>query len=138
MMGQLPISSLRPGADGFNGQAPNAQNTDEAKAKRYSVLPDPLVLKNGRKVTSANLWWKQHRPEIAEEFNTFWAAKVRELQIVPSNPRLVTAESEQQGVYYQSVTLAAKEVGDGLSQGWLACDEYYGARHPDRSGGAVL
>ena len=47
MMDQLHIASLRPGADGFNAQAPNAQNTDEAKADRYTNLPDPLTLKNG-------------------------------------------------------------------------------------------
>ena len=69
MMDQLHISSLRPGADGFNAQAPNAQNTDEAKANRYSVLPDPLVLKNGRKVTPTKLWWKQRRQEITQDFD---------------------------------------------------------------------
>jgi hypothetical protein len=69
MMDQLHITSLRPGADGFNRNAPNAQNTDEAKANVYPSLPDPLMLKNGRKVTSARIWWKQRRPEIVEDFD---------------------------------------------------------------------
>ena len=69
MMDQLHITTLRTGADGFNAQAPNAQNTDEAKATRYTNLPDPLVLKNGKKVTTAKTWWAKRRPEIVEDFD---------------------------------------------------------------------
>ena len=69
MMDQLHITVLRPGADGFNAQAPNAQNTDESKATRYTNLPDPLVLKNGKKVTTAKAWWTQRRPQIVEDFD---------------------------------------------------------------------
>jgi hypothetical protein len=29
-------------------------------------VPDPLTLNNGTKVTSAEMWWKQRRPEIVE------------------------------------------------------------------------
>ncbi len=38
------------------------------KANPYPDLPDPLTLKNGRKVTTAEIWWKQRRPEIVEDF----------------------------------------------------------------------
>ena len=69
MMDQLHITALRPGADGFNPHAANAQNTDESKATRYSVLPNPLVLNNGKPVTTAKAWEKQRRPEITEDFN---------------------------------------------------------------------
>jgi len=69
MMDQLHISSLRPGADGFNAQAPNAQNTDEAKANPYPILPNPLVRSSGKPVTTAEVWKKQRRPEIVEDFN---------------------------------------------------------------------
>src|SRR5262249_51481741 len=31
--------------------------------------PDPLMLRNGRKVTTEEMWWKQRRPEIVEDFN---------------------------------------------------------------------
>ena len=31
-------------------------------------LPDVLTLKNGKKVTTAEMWWKQRRPEIVEDF----------------------------------------------------------------------
>jgi hypothetical protein len=69
MMDQLHITTLRPGADGFNALAPNAQNTDEAKATRYTNLPDSLMLKNGKKVTTAKTWWAKRRPEIVEDFD---------------------------------------------------------------------
>jgi hypothetical protein len=65
----LKITSLRRGADGRNPDAPNAANYDESKANPYPNLPDPLVLKNGRKVTSVKMWWNQRRPEIVEDFD---------------------------------------------------------------------
>ncbi len=65
----LHITTLRPGANPNNPKAPNAANYDEAKANPYPKLPDPLVLKNGRKVTSAEVWWTQRRPEIVEDFD---------------------------------------------------------------------
>ena len=68
-MDLLKIKSLRRGADGRNPQAPNAANYDESKANPYPNLPDPLVLKNGKKVTTAEMWWKQRRPEIVEDFD---------------------------------------------------------------------
>ncbi|MCW3079055.1 hypothetical protein [Segetibacter sp.] len=68
MLDQLRITSTRPGPSG-NPQAPNAANSDESKATPYTTLPEPLVLKNGKKVTSAKMWWSQRRPEIAEDFD---------------------------------------------------------------------
>src|SRR5262249_28084811 len=44
-------------------------NYDEAKANPYPDLPDPLTLKNGKKVTSAKIWWSQRRPEIVKDFD---------------------------------------------------------------------
>lgn len=41
-------------------------NYDEAKANPYP-LPDPLLLKNGKRVTDAATWWNQRRPEILED-----------------------------------------------------------------------
>jgi hypothetical protein len=69
MMDLLHITSLRRGADGNNRQSPYAANYDESKANPYPNLPDPLVLKNGQKVTTAQMWWEQRRPEIVEDFN---------------------------------------------------------------------
>jgi hypothetical protein len=69
MMDLLGVTSIRPGADPRNPQAPNAVNYDEAKAGPRSTLPDPLVLKNGRKVADAKTWWERRRPEIVEDFD---------------------------------------------------------------------
>jgi hypothetical protein len=69
IMDLLHITSLRRGADGRNPQASNAANYDESKANPYPNLPDPLVLKNGKKVTKAKVWWNQRRPEIVEYFD---------------------------------------------------------------------
>ena len=68
MMEQLGIKALRPGPSG-NESAPNHANYDEALANPYPNLPDALTLKNGRKVTTAGMWWKQRRPEIVEDFD---------------------------------------------------------------------
>ncbi len=64
----LHIASLRRGPDG-NPKSSNAANFDESKATTYTSLPDPLILKNGTKVKSANVWWNERRPEIVEDFD---------------------------------------------------------------------
>ncbi|MFL6415420.1 MAG: acetylxylan esterase [Bryobacteraceae bacterium] len=67
MMDQLGIKALRPGPSG-NEKDPNHANYEEGTANPYPNLPDVLTLKNGKKVTSAKMWWDQRRPEIVEDF----------------------------------------------------------------------
>jgi hypothetical protein len=67
MMDQLGIKALRPGPSGTE-TAPNHANYDEATANPFPNLPDVLTLKNGKKVTTADMWWNQRRPEIVEDF----------------------------------------------------------------------
>lgn len=67
MMQQLGIRALRPGPSG-NEKAPNAANYDESKANPSPDYPELLRLKDGRPVTSPEMWWKQRRPEIVEDF----------------------------------------------------------------------
>ena len=66
MMDQLGIKALRPGPSG-DEKAPDHANYDPALANPYPNLPDALTLKNGRKVTSAAMWWDKRRPEIVED-----------------------------------------------------------------------
>ncbi len=66
MKEQLGIRALRPGPSGRVG-ATNAANYDPAKANPFPDIPDSLRLKNGRKVTTPELWWKERRPEIVED-----------------------------------------------------------------------
>src|SRR5215475_462858 len=65
MMEQLGITKLRPGPSG-QPNATNSANYEQAKANPFPNLPDPLTLKNGKKVTTPEMWWKQRRPEIVE------------------------------------------------------------------------
>jgi hypothetical protein len=69
MMDLLHIASLRPGADPNHPDAPNAVNYDESKANPYGALPDPLMLKDGRKVATAEIWWRLRRPQVVEDFS---------------------------------------------------------------------
>ena len=66
MMDQLGIKALRPGPSG-DESAPNHANYNESVANPYPNLPEVLVLKNGQKVTTPEMWWKQRRPEIVED-----------------------------------------------------------------------
>src|SRR6202790_1649341 len=68
MMDQLGIKALRPGPSGTE-TAPNHANYDEATANPFPNLPDVLTLKNGKKVTTPDMWWNQRRPEIFEDFD---------------------------------------------------------------------
>jgi len=61
MMNQLGIKSLRPGPSG-NESSPNHANYDESLAN-----PCPQ-LHNGKKVTTAGMWWKLRRPELIADF----------------------------------------------------------------------
>jgi hypothetical protein len=67
MMAQLGITKLRPGPTA-NENAPNAANYDEAKANPFPNLPEVLTLRDGRRVTSPEMWHRQRRPEIVEAF----------------------------------------------------------------------
>ena len=68
MMQQLGITRLRPGRNGNANATNNAANYNPEKANPYPDWPEALTLKNGQKVTTAEMWWKQRRPEIAEDF----------------------------------------------------------------------
>lgn len=98
MLDQLGIKSLRPGPSG-NESAPNHSNYDESKANPWPNYPDPLTLKNGQRVTTAEMWWKLRRPEIEEDFSremygrvpkdvpkVTWTVKVSEREFVDRIP----------------------------------------------------
>jgi hypothetical protein len=68
MMDLLGIKELRPGVSGATTGS-NLANYDESKADQYPNLPAALVLNNGKRVTSAKVWWKDRRPQIVELFD---------------------------------------------------------------------
>jgi hypothetical protein len=69
MLDQLHITSLRPGANNHDPNALNKPNYDDSKANPFPNLPDPIVLNNGRRVSTAEEWWKVRRPQIVEYFD---------------------------------------------------------------------
>lgn len=75
MMGQLGIKAMRPGRNG-NENAPDHANYEEAMANPHPDLPDPLVTDDGRKVTTAAMWWKTRRPEIVADFEKYVYGKI--------------------------------------------------------------
>lgn len=104
MLAQLHIQSVRRGPSG-NPQAPDAANWDEAKATTYTSLPDPLVLQNGKKVTSAKTWWQQRRPEIKALFDREVYGQMPEN--IPAVKWEVTATKD---TMYGSVAAVAKKL----------------------------
>jgi len=62
LMELLRLESLPPGA-----KSASAETYDESKANPYPKLPDPLVFKDGEKVTTPAMWRKR-RAEILEDF----------------------------------------------------------------------
>lgn len=85
MMDLLGIKELRPSAS-HDPKSPHAVNYDESKANPYPTLPDPLKMKNGKPVTSAQMWWTRRRPEIVADFDN------EVLGRVPANVPRVTWE----------------------------------------------
>ena len=67
-MDLLHMTTIRRGRDGRE-DSPYAANYDETKANPFPELPDPLILNNGRKVTTPQAWWTQRRPQIVELFD---------------------------------------------------------------------
>ena len=56
------------------GQRKEPQGAERRQLRRVegqavSNLPDPLVLNDGEKVTTPELWWAERRPEIVEDFD---------------------------------------------------------------------
>ncbi len=75
MMQRLGITKLRPGPSG-DPNAPNHANYDESKANPCPQLPDILTTKAGKKVTTADMWWKVRRPEIVEDLEEEMYGKI--------------------------------------------------------------
>ena len=93
MMQQLGIKELRPAATGIES------DFVESLANPCPQLPDILTTKSGKKITTAELWWEQRRPEIVEDMerevygrlpknipNVKWTVKIIDRESVGSIP----------------------------------------------------
>jgi hypothetical protein len=63
-LARLGIERMRPGADGYNKQAPNYVNYDEAKAGPSSPAPTIITIAN----PTVSWWWTVRRPELVRLF----------------------------------------------------------------------
>jgi len=95
---QLGIKKLRPGPSG-DEKAPNHANYDQSLANPCPQLPDPLMTKSGKKVIDADMWLKERRPEIIEDFEremygripknipkVTWTVKVTDREFIGRTP----------------------------------------------------
>jgi len=60
-IGLLGISKMQNGATAYDIGAPGNANYDEAKANPFPDWPDILTTRDGRKVATADQWWKVRR-----------------------------------------------------------------------------
>lgn len=67
LMDLMSIKELR--SAGHNVKTPYGPNFDESKANIFPNLPDPLLLKDGKRVTTAKMWWTKRRAEIIEDYD---------------------------------------------------------------------
>jgi len=95
VLDQLHIAALRPAAD-HDPKSPNAVNYDESKANPYPNLPNPLLLNDGKPVTSAKVWWQQRRPQIVEFFDRDVYGRVPP-HVPKVSWQVVSATNETQG-----------------------------------------
>jgi hypothetical protein len=153
LMDLLHITEMRRGPDG-DPTSPHAANFDESKVAAYR-LPDPLVLKNGQRVTTSALWWQQRRPEIVAYFDSEMYGRVPEnvpkvtWQVVRTRHETIDAVSAVQGTGpgWQSQVLAKgwgyailiptsyqADNGEGLTQGVIGLTNKGQPRKPGEWG----
>lgn len=113
----LHIRELRRGPDG-DPKSPRAANFDETRVQPYK-LPDPLVLKKGQRVKSAEAWWQQRRPELVEIFDREIYGRVpREApKVIWQVVHTKHETSEAGGPLGQGIPLITKEIVGHLDNG---------------------
>ncbi len=101
MKQQLGIKKLRQGPSG-DEKAPNHANYDESIANPCPQLPDALILNNGSKVSSLEIWFNKRRPELIEHFErevygrlpkaipkVTWTVKITDREFIGRTPAIV-------------------------------------------------
>jgi hypothetical protein len=90
------------------------QNYDEAKANPFP-LPDPLAMKNGQRVTDAETWWKERRPEILRDFQSEMYGEI------PANtPKVLWEVNSQRQVLTTDISRVENIVGHVDNSAWPA------------------
>ena len=68
MLAKVGVGQPREGRQSNSPDESKHPNYDELIANPYPFYPDPLITENGKKVTSAKMWYKVRRPEIVKLF----------------------------------------------------------------------
>lgn len=110
-------------------------NYDEAKANPYPTLPDPLVLKNGQKVTDARTWWEKRRPEILEDFER--EVYGRTPKATPKVTWSVTETTEGKAGEFPTITKQLVGHVDNASYPLVSVDLHVTLTTPAHAGGPV-
>lgn len=106
LLKNLGITSLRPGRNGMNPNAPDFANTDESKANPYPSIPALMEFANGRPVKNAQDW-QRRRSEIIEALDSEIYGRTPK-RIPKVNWEVVSAEKGMTGTY---PTITKKLVG---------------------------
>jgi len=113
LMDLLHMTEIRRGRDGNNKDSPYYANYDESKANPFPDLPDPLTLKNGKKVTKAADWWSKRRPEIVEDFDREIYGRVP--KVTPKVNWVVTGTTNEKNGDVDVITRKLEGVVDNSS-----------------------
>ena len=130
----LHIASLRKGPSG-DPKAPDSANFEESKVASSSTLPDPLILKNGLPVKTAEQWWKQRRPEIVEDFDREIYGRVPENVPDVKWEVISKVQEEKDGVPVISKNLVGH--ADNSAYPWISVDIQLSLTTPARATGRV-
>ena len=68
MMGQLGLTSVRPGRDGYSTDPAIGANYNQYIANPYPVYPELLTTFDGKPVKNAKTWMKVRRPELIKAY----------------------------------------------------------------------
>ncbi len=130
----LGLTTLRPGREN-NPASPLAANYDESKANPFPQLPDPLLLPNGKRVTTPALWWTERRPQIVELFD-------REIygRVPASTPRVTWSVTRTERTTVGGIAVLSKDLTghvDNSSYPLLSVDIQLNLTTPSNATGPV-
>ncbi len=55
---------------------PTTPTTMNRRPIPFPIIPDPLTLNDGQKVTTPRMWWDQRRPEMLEMYSKYVYGRV--------------------------------------------------------------
>lgn len=125
-LARFGIEHMRPGADGFDKQSPNAANYDEGRAGRTTPLPPLLDVAQ----PAASWWWKVRRPQLVRLLEDEMYGRVPE-----TAPKIDWQMLSEERAQKYGVPVIARRYRGSASGTPLAID--LSVTLPERAAGAV-